>query len=66
MPLTAAAVRQAKPRNYQLADAKGLYLLMQSNGARYGRYKYRFAGKEKLLALGPYPEVSLKDEEAKA
>lgn len=63
MPLTDTAVRQAKPRsaNYKLADAKGLYLLIQSNGARYWRYKYRFAGKEKLLALGSYPDVCLKE-----
>jgi integrase len=68
MALTDTAVGQAKPkpRNYKLADAKGLYLLVQHNGARYWRYKYRFAGKEKLLALGPYPEVSLKDARAAA
>jgi hypothetical protein len=61
MPLSDTAIRQAKPKNYKLADAKGLYLLIQSNGARYWRCKYRFAGKEKLLALGLYPEVSLKE-----
>jgi integrase len=56
-------VKQAKPQDKprKLADGGGLHLLIQPNGAKYWRYKYRFAGKEKLLALGVYPEVSLKD-----
>jgi integrase len=63
MPLTATEVKQAKPQDKprKLADGGGLHLLIQPNGAKYWRYKYRFAGKEKLLALGVYPEVSLKD-----
>lgn len=63
MPLTATAVKQAKPKekSYKLSDERGMFLLVQPNGARYWRLKYRFAGKEKLLALGVYPEVSLKD-----
>ncbi len=62
MPLTATEVKQAKSRDkaYKLADGGGLHLLVQPNGARYWRYKYRYGGKEKLLALGVYPEVSLK------
>ena len=68
MPLTDTSVRQAKPRasNYKLSDSRGLFLLMQANGARYWRLKYRYAGKEKMLALGVYPEVSLKDARAAA
>lgn len=60
--LTATAVKQAKPKSkpYKLADGGGLYLLVQGNG-KYWRYKYRFAGKEKLLALGTYPDISLAD-----
>ncbi len=62
MPLTATEVKEAKPqaKPRKLADAGGLFLLIQSNGAKYWRYKYRYAGKEKTLALGVYPEVSLK------
>lgn len=63
MPLTDTAVRQARPKEkaYKLADGGGLFLLVQPNGAKYWRWKYRFAGKEKLLALGVYPEISLKE-----
>lgn len=61
--LTDAAVRNAQPgaKPRKLFDTDGLYLLVQPNGSRYWRMKYRFAGKEKLLALGVYPAVSLKD-----
>ena len=63
MPLTATAAKQAKPRDkdYKLSDEKGLFLLVKRNGAKYWRLKYRFGGKEKLLALGVFPEVSLKE-----
>ena len=63
MPLTATTVKQAKPKDkaYKLADGRGLFLFVTSSGARYWRYKYRYAGKEKQLALGVYPEVSLAD-----
>ena len=61
MALSATAIRNAKPtdRAYKLADGGGLYLLVRPDGARYWRLKYRYAGKEKLLALGVFPEVSL-------
>ncbi|MGI9025436.1 MAG: tyrosine-type recombinase/integrase, partial [Burkholderiaceae bacterium] len=61
MALTEVQVRNAKPKDkaYKLADAKGLYLLVDANGRRYWRLKYRHLKKEKLLALGVYPEVSL-------
>ncbi len=63
MPLTATAVRQALPKAkaYKLSDGHGLYLLVNPKGAKYWRYKYRYGGKEKPLALGVFPEVSLKD-----
>ncbi len=63
MPLTATEVKQAKPseKPYKLSDGGGLFLLVNPTGAKYWRYKYRFAGKEKLLALGTYPSVSLAD-----
>lgn len=63
MALTDTAIRNAKPKEkpYKLADEKGLFLLVHPNGGRYWRFKYRFVGKEKLLALGVYPDVSLKE-----
>jgi len=71
MPLTDPAVRNAKPgfkptgeatdKPYRLADGAGMYLEIYPNDSRYWRLKYRFAGKEKRLALGVYPEVSLKE-----
>jgi hypothetical protein len=59
MPLTATAIRNAKARSkpYKLADEAGLYLLVKPDDARYWRLKYRFAGKEKLLAIGVYDAV---------
>lgn len=67
MPLTDTAARQAKPKEaaYKLADSGGLYLLVQPNGAKYWRLKYRIAGKEKVLALGVYPEVKLAEARTK-
>ena len=61
MKLTASKVKSAKPsaKAYKLADGAGMYLLVHPSGAKYWRLKYRIAGKEKLLALGVYPEVSL-------
>jgi integrase len=49
----------AKP--YKLYDGGGLFLLVQPNGARYWRLKYRSGGKEKLFAVGVYPEIGLAD-----
>ena len=61
MPLTAAAIQAAKPREkaYKLFDQGGLFLLVHPNGGRYWRLKYRMHGREKLLALGTFPDVSL-------
>ena len=63
MSLTDAAVRTAKPKDkpYKLTDGDGMFLYVHPSGSKYWRLKYRFAGKEKLLALGVYPEVSLGD-----
>src|SRR5688500_16894586 len=55
--LTALAIKAAKPG--KLFDGGGLYLDVRPNGARYWRLKYRFGGRENLLAFGVYPEVSL-------
>jgi len=61
MPLNDLQCRHAKPqpKKYRLFDAAGLYLEVMPNGSKYWRYKYRFDGKEKRLAIGVYPDVSL-------
>ncbi|GGA14188.1 tyrosine-type recombinase/integrase [Dyella caseinilytica] len=61
MSLTDTGIRKAKPSDkpQKLADGGGLYLLLNPNGSRWWRYKFRFEGKEKLLSLGTYPETSL-------
>ncbi|BFG72103.1 tyrosine-type recombinase/integrase [Paraburkholderia terrae] len=63
MALTDILIRSAKPgeRPQKLFDGGGLFLLVAPTGGKLWRLKYRFDGKEKLLALGAYPEVSLKD-----
>ncbi|HBR7476261.1 TPA: tyrosine-type recombinase/integrase [Klebsiella pneumoniae] len=61
MKLNARQVDAAKPKEkaYKLADGAGLYLEVVPSGSRYWRMKYRFNGKEKRLAFGVYPAVSL-------
>jgi integrase len=61
LKLTASQVKSAKPaiKAYKLSDGRGLYLLVQPNGAKYWRLKYRLGRKEKLLAIGVYPDISL-------
>jgi integrase len=63
MPLTDLEVRRARPREkaYRLTDGSGMYLEVSPSGGKYWRLKYRFAGKENRLALGVYPDVSMKD-----
>ncbi|MDG6347613.1 Arm DNA-binding domain-containing protein [Luteimonas sp. 8-5] len=60
--LTDVAARNAQPKTqpYKLSAGGGLYLEVMPNGAKYWRMKYRVAGREKRLALGVYPEISLK------
>lgn len=60
-PLTDSAIKVAKPKDspYKLTDGQGLYLEVTPNGSKLWRLKYRFDGKEKRLALGAYPAVSL-------
>lgn len=62
MPLTDTSIRNSKPSDKptKLFDGGGLFLLLNPNGARWWRLKYRVAGKEKLLSLGVYPDVPLK------
>ena len=60
--LTEVEIRTAKgkAKAYKLYDEKGLFLLVKSAGRKLWRFKYRFDRAEKLLALGRYPDVSLK------
>jgi integrase len=61
MPLTDTSIRNTKPgsKPLKLFDGGGLFLLVTTAGQKWWRLKYRFAGKEKSLALGVYPEVGL-------
>ncbi|ETT00828.1 tyrosine-type recombinase/integrase [Providencia alcalifaciens] len=63
MKLTVKQIDSSKPKekDYKLSDGGGLYLLVKTNGGKYWRLKYRIDGKEKLLAIGIYPTVTLAD-----
>lgn len=67
MPLTDIEVRTAKPgpKPYKLSDGGWLFLLVNPTGSKLWRIAYRIDGKEKLLSLGAYPTVSLKEARAK-
>lgn len=60
-PLTDIQPRTAKPKDkpYKLTDGGGLFLLVNPDGSKYWRMGYRFAGTERLLAFGKYPDISL-------
>ncbi len=63
MAISDTTIKAAKPlpnKPYKLSDEKGLYILINPNGSKYFRLKYRFAGKEKTLSFGVYPETTLK------
>lgn len=62
MLLSDTACKQAKPRDkdYKMTDGEGMYLLVKKSGKKYWRMNYRFGGKSKTLAIGVYPEISLK------
>ena len=57
--LTDKEIQSAKPRAklYRLADGEGVYLEVSPGGGKLWRLRYRFSGKEKMLALGKYPRV---------
>lgn len=63
MPLTDTAIRNAKPgaKPAKLFDERGLFLIVTPAGGKWWRFRYRFDGKEKLLSLGVYPDIGLKD-----
>lgn len=68
MPLTDSSIKNAKPADkpFKLFDGSGLYLEVSPKGGKWWRLKYRFAGKEKRISLGTYPETSLKQARDKA
>ncbi len=64
--LTDKVISQAKPleKSHKLTDGNGLYMLVNPNGSKLWRWKYRADGKEKLMALGAYPDVRLTEARA--
>lgn len=63
MALSDVKVRTAKPeaKEYSLVDGDGMFLLIHPNGSKYWRFRFRFGGKQHLMAFGVYPETSLAD-----
>jgi integrase len=63
MALTDTTIRNTKPteKQFKLYDERGLFLVVTPSGGKWWRLKYRYDDKEKLLSLGTYPDVSLKD-----
>ncbi len=61
MALTDIKVRTVKQldKSFKLTDGEGMHLLINPNGAKYWRLQYRFGGKQKMLAQGVYPDISL-------
>jgi integrase len=61
MPLSDIQVRNLKPRDkaYKVSDFEGLFVLVKVNGSKLWQFKYRIDGKERLLSIGIYPEISL-------
>jgi len=68
MPLTDTTIRNAKSREkpYKLSDSQGMYILITKKGRKYFRLDYRLHGRRKTLALGVYPDTTLKDARVKA
>lgn len=67
MSLTSVAVKAARPRScaYKMADERGLFLFVAPTGLKSFRLKFRLGGKEQLLVIGRYPEISLSDARAR-
>ena len=61
--LTKLSIKQAKPKGkqYKLTDGQGMYLRVYPNGSKYWQLQYWFEGKQKILSLGVWPDVSLKE-----
>ena len=52
---------KSRPKQFKIFDGQGLYVLIHPNGSKYFRYRYIHEGKEKVMALGVYPETTLKE-----
>ncbi|PHM64816.1 integrase [Xenorhabdus stockiae] len=67
MPLTDIEIRRSKPKEkpYTLNDGNGLSILIEPNGAKGWRFRYRFGGKPKMISFGIYPIVSLAEARTK-
>ena len=63
MPLSDVQIRGLKPseKPFKVSDSGGLFVLVSPNGSKLWRLAYRYQGKQKLLALGAYPAISLRD-----
>lgn len=63
MPILVQEIRRLRPKNvsFRKTDSKGLYLEVFPNGSKLWRYKFRIAGREKRMALGAWPDISLAD-----
>ncbi len=59
--LTDSRIKREKPRKktFKLYDERGLYLIVNTNGSRWWRFKYRFGGNDKTISMGVYPDVGL-------
>ncbi|MGN6278359.1 MAG: Arm DNA-binding domain-containing protein [Sphingomonas sp.] len=66
--LTNTLIRTLRPaeRPYKVKDRDGLYLMVQPSGSLLWRYRFKILGKDRKMALGTHPEVSLKDARRKA
>ena len=67
MPLSNARVQSIEPgdKPIKISDEKSMFLLINPNGSKYWRLRYRFNGKEKSLSLGTYPDVCLNEARSK-
>lgn len=67
MPLNDMQIRRAKPeaKAYTIGDGQGLSLLIEPNGSKSWRFRYRYAGKPKMISLGVYPTITLADARAR-
>src|SRR5580693_6042822 len=67
MALTSFSIQNIRPKEkpYKLSDGNGLHLLVNPNGSKLWRLRYRFGGKQNMIGLGSFPEISLADARAK-
>lgn len=65
--VTPLQIKNAQPKDkpYKIYDEQGLFMIVNPNGSKWWRLKYRFQGKEKTISLGVYPKISLKEARVK-